>query len=161
MVDQNITIRSRKYDLSIRRTWTCKLIGEHDGFLSSVGKFEFDVEHPGLGSIRRGTLSYEFYWLDRWYNIFRFHEPDGSFRNYYCNVSMPPTYENGVLDYVDLDIDVIVWKDFSYEVVDRDDFEQNAVKYGYTSGIRNNAEGSLAELIRLIEKREFPFSMEY
>ena len=88
--------------------------------------------------------------------VFRFHEPDGAFRNYYCNVNMPPAYQDGVLDYVDLDIDVVVWKDLSYEVVDRDDFERNTVKYGYPDDVKQRAEESVAKLIRMIEGREFP-----
>ena len=111
MPGQQITINSRKYDQSIRRTWTCELIERNDPLIVVVGEFDRDVEHPGLGSISRGTVSYEYYWLDRWYNIFRFHEPDGALRNYYCNVAMPPTLDNGVLDYVDLDIDIVVWPD--------------------------------------------------
>ena len=155
---QQITVNSRKYDLSIRRTWTCELVERNDPLIVLIGEFDRDVEHPGLGSIRRGTVSHEYYWLDRWYNIFRFLEPDGTLRNYYCNVSMPPTFENGVLDYVDLDIDVVVWKDLSYEVVDRDDFERNTVKYGYPDDVKQRAEESVAKLIRMIEGREFPLS---
>ena len=157
MPGQQITINSRKYDLSIRRTWTCKLIERNDPLIVVVGEFDRDVEHPGLGSIRRGTVSYEYYWLDRWYNIFRFHEPDGALRNYYCNVAMPPTFAHGVLDYVDLDIDIVVWPDNNYEVVDRDDFERNVLKYGYPDEIKQKAEQSIDEMIRMIERCEFPF----
>lgn len=157
MAPQRITVNSHKYDLSIRRTWTCELVERVDPLVTVVGEFDRDVEHPGLGSISRGTVSYEYYWFDRWYNIFRFLEPDGSLRNYYCNFAMPPTFENGVLDYVDLDIDVVVWKDFSFDVVDRDDFEVNSAKYGYPEEIRQRSEDSVDELVRMIEGREFPF----
>ena len=154
---QQLTVHSRKYDLSIRRTWTCELVEHKDSLIVLVGEFDRDVEHPGLGSISRGTISYEYYWLDRWYNIFRFHEPDGSLRNYYCNFSMPPTMVDGVLDYVDLDIDIVVWPSNEYEVVDRDDFERNALKYGYPAEVRPRAEASIDEMTRMIENREFPF----
>jgi len=153
---QMITVNSRKYDLSIRRTWQCELIDRNDPLIVLTGEFDRDVEHSGLGSICKGTISYEYFRLDRWYNIFRFHEPDGSLRNYYCNVTMPPTFENGVLDYVDLDIDVIVWPDFSFEVVDRDDFETNALKYGYTDAIRKRTEESVRELVSMTSSGQLP-----
>lgn len=159
MANQQVRINSRKYDGSIRKTWKCKLTGRDDTLLVFVGIFDEDITHPGLGDIIRGTVSYEYYWLDRWYNVFRFHEPDGSFRNYYCNINMPPTFADGVLDYVDLDIDVIVGKSFDYEVVDRDDFETNAAKYGYPTRVRSRAEQTLAELIEQIENRRFPFDL--
>ncbi|MFN0277788.1 MAG: DUF402 domain-containing protein [Pyrinomonadaceae bacterium] len=153
---EKVTINSRKYDLSIRRTWICELIKQDDSLLVLVGEFDRDVEHPGLGSISRGTVSYEYYWLDRWYNIFRFHEPDGSLRNYYCNVAMPPTFADGVLDYVDLDIDVVVWPDNKYEVVDREDFERNSLKFGYPNKVRQRAEQSVEEMLQMIKRDELP-----
>ena len=161
MPDQYITINSRKYDQRIRRSWTGGLISQNDKLLVIVGRFEFDVEHDDLGLIRQGTISFEHYWLDRWYNVFRFHEPDGSLRNYYCNITMPPTFENGVLDFVDLDIDVVVWLENKYEILDRDDFERNTVKFGYPSDVVDNTEASLAEVTRLVERREFPFTTEF
>lgn len=157
MHDQQITINSRKYDLSIRRSWQCKLVERNGPLLLFVGEFEGEITHPDLGVIKPGTVSHEYYWLDRWYNIFRFHEPDGTLRNYYCNINMPPTFENGVLDYVDLDIDVLVWPDFRYEVVDEADFEENANLFGYSDDVRSKVQATLDELIELIDKRKFPF----
>ncbi|MEO6050341.1 MAG: DUF402 domain-containing protein, partial [Pyrinomonadaceae bacterium] len=78
--------------------------------------------------------------------------------NYYCNVAMPATFENGVLDFVDLDIDVVVWPDFQYEILDLVDFEQNALKYDYPEMIKRKSTESLEELIQMIIGREFPFS---
>jgi uncharacterized protein len=122
-----------------------------------VGEFTERVEHPKLGIIGPGTLSYEYYWFDRWYNVFRFHNPNGSFRNYYCNVNMPPTLRGGVLDYVDLDIDILVWTDFSFEILDFDEFEENAARFGYPDEIHTRALLSVEQLTELINTREFPF----
>lgn len=121
------------------------------------GVFDFNVSHVELGFIRRGTVSYEYYWLDRWYNVFRFHEPDGGLRNYYCNMNMPPVFENGELDYIDLDLDVLVWPDLSYKILDREDFEQNAERFGYSDEIRVNVNAAMNDVIMLIENRKFPF----
>ena len=156
MTNKNITINSRKYDGHIRRSWEGGLISENGTHIVLVGKFEEDIGHDEIGLIKKGTVSFEFYWLDRWYNIFRFHEPDGTLRSYYCNITMPPTLADGVLDYVDLDIDVIVWPDNRYEVLDMDDFEQNKVKFGYPKDVLKKTEESLAEVITLIEKGELP-----
>ena len=156
MPGQQIKINSRKYDQRIRRSWLGGLIKQTGTLLVLVGIFEFDMDHADLGLIRQGTVSFEHYWLDRWYNIFRFHEPDGRLRNYYCNISMPPTFENDVLDFVDLDIDVVVWPDNRYEVLDLDDFAQNKVKFSYPKDIVEKAEESVAEVLALIEKGQLP-----
>lgn len=152
-----ITVNSRKFDGSIRRTWKGEIAESSESLLVLVGVFEDEVVHDDLGVIKAGTVSYEFYWLDRWYNVFRFHEPTGELRNYYCNINVPPVFSDGILDYVDLDIDVLVATDLGYRVLDRDDFEESSIRYGYSDEIRKKAEAALEEVIRLIERREFPF----
>ncbi len=154
---KTFTINSRRFDSTIRRRWECTLVEQIDSLLVFRGVFDSDVSHKDLGLIRRGTISYEYYWLDRWYNVFRFHEPEGRLRNYYCNINMPPSYKAEVLDYVDLDIDVVVWNDFSYKVLDMDEYEAGAEAFGYPEHIRSQVKIALADLIGLIAGREFPF----
>lgn len=122
------------------------------------GEFDADIEHDLLGRIVRGTHSLEYYWLDRWYNIFRFAEPNGKLKSFYCNVNLPPQFLNGVLSYVDLDFDILVQPDFSYRILDAEDFERNAEMYGYGEDIRAGAQQALAALVRKIESRRFPFN---
>jgi len=159
MLDE-FTINSRNYDLTIRRSWKCTLLKQTGSLIILAGKFEDDVKHPELGLIRRGTISYEYYWLDRWYNVFTFHEPDGALRNYYCNVNMPPIYKEGVLDYIDLDVDVVVWDDFSYKVLDRNEYKASAALFDYPEQVTLQVERAVDELIGLIERKEFPFDAE-
>lgn len=151
-----ITVNSRKYDGTIRRSWKCELVWRHDPLLVFVGDFETAVDHPDLGYIEKGTVSYEYYWLDRWYNIFRFHEPSGGFRNYYCNVNMPPQFADDVLDYVDLDIDVLVQPDLSYVVLDREDFERNSRLLSYPLELNEKVQETLKELLEVIEAGDLP-----
>ncbi len=157
---QLVTINSRKFDGTIHRTWKANLIEQKKSFLSFVGEFEKEVKHPHLGLIRRGTISYEFYWLDGWFNVFRFHEIDGSLRNFYCNLNMPPKFENNILDYIDLDVDVLVWKDFSIEILDVDEFEENSKKYNYSVELKNKINESLKKILGLIENHDFPFDIK-
>jgi protein associated with RNAse G/E len=159
-LNQQITINSLKYDGSVRRSWSCKFVDKVGDLLVFIGEFETEVNHPDLGHIKRGTISYEYYWLDRWYNVFRFHEPDGKIRNYYCNINMPPKFEDGILEYIDLDIDVVVWHDFSLEKLDVEEFEEHAEKFGYPEEVLVNAQLGLEELMALIEAREFPFDYD-
>ncbi len=156
-MNQIFTINSRKFDGSIHRSWNAELIEQKENFLSFAGVFENEVNHDTLGVIRRGTISYEFYWFDRWYNIFRFHEPDGELRNFYCNISQPPKLENHVLDYVDFDIDVLVWSDFSYHILDFEEFAGNKEIYKYPPEIIHKVHHSVSEIETLIKMRHFPF----
>ena len=151
-------INSRKHDGTIHRSWSAELIERSDTLLVFLGEFGREVRHPDIGVIRRGTVSYEYYWLDRWFNVFRFHEPEGGFRCFYCNVNLPPEFRDGVLDYVDLDIDILVQPDFSHRVLDLEEFELHADLYGYPPEIRRKALETADAIIAMLGRNEFPFN---
>lgn len=140
------TINSRKYDGSIRRSWSCELVSHQGDVLDLIGRFDQRVDHPDLGIIEIGTISRERFYLNRWYNDFIFEQPDGCLRNLYINVCMPPRINGGAIDYIDLDIDIIVWPDGQSVVLDVEEFEENTVKYGYPEEIRAKALSTLDEI---------------
>ncbi len=153
-----ITVNSRKFDGRIRRSWSAGLVSRTAEHLVLIGRFEFDVKHNDLGHIAAGTISFEHFWFDRWYNIFRFHEPDGRLKAWYCNVAMPPTFDGRVLDFVDLDIDVVVRPDMSHEVLDLDDFAGNSLSYGYTDDVIRRARTAVDEIVGLVDNGGLPRS---
>jgi protein associated with RNAse G/E len=56
-------------------------------------------------------------------------------------------------------VDVLVEPDYSYAVLDEDEFDLHAKLYGYPQTYRENVRQALDELIRLIDSRQFPFSI--
>lgn len=152
-----VTVLVRKYNGTEHRRWQAHIVEQRNSLIVLEGVFEGEVEHDLMGRITSGTRSVEYYWLDRYYNVFRLTEQSGRFRSFYCNISTPAELENGVLTYVDLDIDILVEPDFSYRVIDLDDFETNVVKQGYPEEIQRRAQDALSELISMIETRQFPF----
>lgn len=153
-----ITVRAHKYDGSEHRSWNAKVLRQEGSLLVLDAMFDKEIKHDLLGTIASGTKSIEYYWLDRWYNIFRFAEPTGELRSYYCNVNVPPAFDGQVLSYVDLDLDILVEPDLSYRVVDFDDFERNADRFGYSEDVQTKARQGLERLVELIEARAFPFT---
>jgi len=124
---KSITVRTYKYDGTEHRRWRAELAEIANSLLILNSKFEDEVEHPLLGTIAKGTVSIEYYWLDRWYNVFRFKDETGKLQSFYCNVSVPPVFHRDVLSYIDLDMDVLVAPDLSFTVLDEDEFVANAV----------------------------------
>lgn len=153
-----VVVRALKYDGSEHRHWPAELAKHVGSLIVLDAQFESEVVHDALGTIPAGTQSLEYYWLDKWYNVFRFAEPDGSLRNYYCNINVPPTFDGEALTYVDLDLDILVAPDLSYQVLDVEDFERNAELYEYPEEISANAREAVDELLEMIQTRAFPFS---
>ena len=154
----SVNVRAYKYDGALHRSWGAELVRKEGSLVVLDAKFPDEIVHELLGTIAAGTHSLEYYWLDRWYNVFRFAEPDGKLRNYYCNVNVPAKFDGETLSYVDLDLDILVDPDFSYSVLDIADFERNAELFGYTEEVKANARQALAELATMIKTRAFPFS---
>lgn len=158
--DAWMTVNSCKYDGQIHRRWRGRVIERRGPLIVLDAVFDKEIRHPLLGIISPGTLSTEYYWTDRWYSVFRFCEPTGELRNYYCNVNSPPRIEAGLLSFTDLDIDVLVAPDFSYQILDEDEFAVNSKHYQYPTALRTCVHQAVAELISLIQGRRFPFEVE-
>jgi len=146
-----------KYDGRAHRRWPARIAKTVGPLIVLDAVFDEEIEHELLGKVSSGTISTEYYWFDRWYNVFRFDSADQVLQKFYCNINAPPQFDGRVLSYIDLDIDVLVEPDLSYRILDEDDFEQNAKRYAYPEEIRANARRAVAELIALIESRSFPF----
>jgi uncharacterized protein len=154
---EQITVKTFKYDGSAYRQWW-GTVSQRDGSLLQLdATFSIEVSHHSLGLIARGTRLVEYYWLDRWYNILRFLNDDGSTRFFYCNITTTPKLEDGLLTYIDLDIDLLALPDLSYEVLDLDEFDANAGRYGYSDEVRLRSHAAVDELTSMIEARQFPF----
>lgn len=154
-----VVINSLNYDRSVKRRWNCELIEIAENALVLEGRFDKDIEHSELGLIRKGTVSREYYWLDRWYNVFEFSEPDGPLRNFYCNINMPPTFAENRLEYIDLDVDLVVWPDLSIQMLDMDEFEASAKAHRFPPDVRPNVQRAIDELLSMITRRQAPFNV--
>ena len=78
---------------------------------------------------------------------------------YYCNVCTIPRVDRvrRRVVYVDLEIDVMVGAN-SVEVVDQDEFERNAARYGYSALLRERVFADLERLTREARMRQGVFS---
>ena len=152
-----IVVRSCKHDGRVHRSWPARIARREGPLIVLDAFFAQEVRHELIGTIEAGTLSTEFFWMDRWYSVFRFQAPGGRLLKFYCNVNTPPTLESGALTFVDLDFDLLVQPDLSYEVLDADEFERHAELYGYPAAYRLKVQEALDELRHLIENRRFPF----
>ena len=153
-----ISVRVLKYDGREYRHWNANLVSSDGSLIVLAGEFEVEVEHSQMGRIPLGTRTVEYYWLGRWYNVFRFLGDAGETRLWYCNVNMAPVVEDSLITYVDLDIDVLVQADFSYQILDLDEFEHHARTLSYPEEVQELAKNALAELISRVESRKFPFN---
>jgi predicted RNA-binding protein associated with RNAse of E/G family len=86
----------------------------------------FDRADMPLGDVilKMGDRFVEYYYTDRWYNIFVIYDrATGKVKGWYCNIGKPAVIEDGVVSYVDLALDLWVSVNGRQTVLDEDEFE--------------------------------------
>ena len=84
---------------------------------------------------KTGDRFVEYYYSDRWYNIFAVHDKDdGKVKGWYCNIGKPAVIEDGVVSYVDLALDLWVSANGEQIVLDEDEFEALGLNEELTLG---------------------------
>ena len=73
---------------------------------------------------KTGDRFVEYYYTDRWYNIFAVHDrEDDRVKGWYCNIGKPAIVEDSTVSYVDLALDLWVSTSGEQTVLDQDEFE--------------------------------------
>lgn len=71
----------------------------------------------------KGDRFIEMYYTDRWYNIFQIHSrDDDSLRGWYCNITFPVEFDDSIVYWKDLALDLLVFPDGRQIVLDEDEF---------------------------------------
>ena len=103
---------------------------------------------------KTGDRFVEYYYTDRWYNIFAIHDrEDGQIKGWYCNIGKPAVIDDGVVSYIDLALDLWVAMDGKQTVLDKDEFEE----FKLNEELKTGALNGLDELKGLFKSKNPPF----
>lgn len=109
----------------------------------------------GYARFEVGDRFIEWFYTDRWYNIFEIHASgNDALVGWYCNVAAPASIEAEVVRCRDLVLDLWVARDGTMMVLDEDEF---AADVTLDEATRIAARKGLVELQRLVERRTPPF----
>lgn len=109
----------------------------------------------GYTIFETGDHFIEYYYTDRWFNIFAIASADGRRKGWYCNVAEPASISEERVEHVDLLLDVWVGPDGRTLILDEDEFAADTM---LSEEQRNGARLGLRDLLALIEARHKPFA---
>ena len=66
----------------------------------------------------------------KWYNVICMIRKTGVY--YYCNIASPTLYDGEALKYIDYDLDLKVFPDGNYRVLDEEEYRQHEKQMNYT-----------------------------
>lgn len=96
----------------------------------------------------------EYYYTDRWFNIFDIVSVSRRRKGWYCNVAQPAAIFGERIEQIDLLLDVWVDPQGRSLVLDQDEFEADTTM---SAEQRAGARQGLQDLLRIIAAREEPF----
>src|SRR5512139_1529479 len=82
----------------------------HEGSIITLEALFDRADMPFMDVVfKKGDRFVEYYYTDRWYNIFVIHDrDDDAVKGWYCNIGKPAMIEDGIVSYVDLALDLWV-----------------------------------------------------
>lgn len=150
-----IRIESHKHNGEIHRIWERTFV---------LKQQKGQIIGANIGTKVIEPLKREFYTTDpaicyfdqqRWFNVIGLIKETGV--HYYCNLTNSYTLENGVLIYIDYDLDVIVSPTYEYEIVDEEEYEMNQQFMNYPQEVKKKIEEELQILLQWIKHQKGPF----
>lgn len=150
-----VYIQSYKYNGSLHRTWSKGYVLKASDRETIVITYKtWVIESDGRRWFTREPAICFFY-DDKWYNVISMIRKSGVF--YYCNIATPSVYDGESIKNIDLDLDIKVYPDFHFEILDEDEFEVHQVTMNYDSDIIHISKEAAKELTEVIKRGEYPF----
>lgn len=109
-------------------------------------------------SYRTKELAIIFFYKHNWFNIIAQLKKYGLF--YYCNIATPYIIDENVIKYIDYDLDLRVFPDGGYKVLDNNEYNFHKKKMHYPPEIDIIVKKELAKLIEMKKNGVGPFDKE-
>ncbi|MBM7572470.1 DUF402 domain-containing protein [Aquibacillus albus] len=154
-----IQIQSYKHNGQLHRVWERSTIlkGTSNLVIGANDK-TLVTESDGRTWITREPAICYFH-SKYWFNIIGMLRTDGIY--YYCNISSPFVYEDNAVKYIDYDLDVKVFPDMTYVLLDEDEYELHRQQMSYPEVLDRILKNNINYLIQWVRQRKGPFSPEF
>lgn len=155
----DVIVRKLKFDGSVRYEWDGELLDELDGWavvLHDSARHEKRESHTSAVTSDAGLGLHYIGFAVPVSVLFSF-DGDGKFVDAKCDAAFPAVRRKDYLDFVDLDLDVIVLPGLHHYVRDQDVFAERSVTMAYTDEVKRTAHNGILHSLRMVRRRQFPF----
>lgn len=154
-----IEILSYKHNGKLHRVWESNIVlkGTEMVVIGANDKATVTESDGRMWTTREPAISY--FHATYWFNIIGMLRNDGI--HYYCNISSPFTYDDEGLKYIDYDLDVKVFPDMTYKLLDEDEYAEHRMKMNYPKELNAILYKNIEHLLMWIRQRKGPFAPEF
>jgi protein associated with RNAse G/E len=115
--------------------------------------FNRDDMDLGFATFKRGDRFVEYFYSDRWYNIFAVYDrDDGALKGWYCNVCRPAVIGETAVHCEDLALDLWVMPSGQTTVLDEDEF----AALNLPPQAQTKSKSALNALLQLAQTNQLP-----
>ncbi len=155
IIGKKYEIHGYKHDGKIHRAWDEAVLLEiHDDYLI-FGNEKTKVTESDGRTWHTKEPAVLYFFKNHWYNIIGQYKKDGIY--YYCNIASPFLIEEGTIKYIDYDLDLRVFPDGSFKVLDRGEYKYHKSIMNYSQEIDRILKEELTNLINKVRKKELAF----
>ena len=155
VIGKKYEIHGYKHNGKIHRSWDEAVLLEiHENYLI-FGNEKTKVTESDGRTWRTKEPAVLYFFYNSWYNIIGQYKKTGIY--YYCNMASPFIIEEGTIKYIDYDLDLRVFPDGSFKVLDRGEYKYHKKVMEYPEKIDKILKGELTNLINLVRKKSGAF----
>ncbi|MDF2605936.1 MAG: hypothetical protein K0S34_126 [Bacillales bacterium] len=155
----NAQIQSYKHNGLIHRVWESAVIlhGTQDEMIAANDKTVVTEADGRTWITREPAICY--FHSSYWFNVIGMIRDDGVY--YYCNISSPFVFDEGAIKYIDYDLDIKVFPNYSYILLDEDEYEKHRIEMNYPEVIDQILKQNINILLGWIKDKKGPFAPDF
>ena len=151
-----LAIYCYKHDGSLEHTSDSAIVIENNEDVLICGNGKTRITEKDGRSHMTNEPAILFFYKDKWYNIIGQLKKHGLY--YYCNIASPYIIENNIIKYIDYDLDLRVFPDGGFKVLDRNEYNYHKKLMKYDKDIDKIVKYELSNLIDLKKDNQGPFA---
>ncbi|MEJ2209866.1 MAG: DUF402 domain-containing protein [Anaerolineae bacterium] len=142
-IGDRVLVQGYKADGTLYRWWWATVEASGPGEVVLVTPPGHRVEDPAGGWVSRYSIR-SYFWPGKWYSLLEVYLPDGGQPNgklrlveIYLNINSPVEIGEGKIRFTDHELDVSRKMPGAARIVDEDEFEEAATRFGYTADFQH------------------------
>ena len=140
-----LQIQCYKHNGKIHRSWDEAVVLDIKKDYIVFGNSKTNVIEAEGSYWRTKEPAIMYFFKDKWYNIIAQLKKDGIY--YYCNIASPFVIEQNTIKYIDYDLDLRIFPNGSYKILDRLEYKYHKRIMKYSKDLDIVINNALSELI--------------
>ena len=154
-IGQKLEIHCYKHNGKLHRQWDEAVVLEiHDDYVVFGNNKTTVIDSDGkVWKTKEPAIMY--FYKDRWFNIIGQLKEYGIY--YYCNIATPFLIDDNVIKYIDYDLDLRVFPNGSFKILDRMEYKYHKKQMHYSNRLDFILRYELGNLIDMVRLKQVPF----